>query len=315
MNGALLVHKPQGITSFGVIEQLQRKLMADQQIKKKDLPKLGHGGTLDPFATGLLIVLVGKAVKLARYFLGSTKTYEGSICFGRMTSTGDPTSPVTESCEHIPTSLTELQKAAHAFTLTPYLQIPPMYSAKKREGKKLYELARAGIEVDREPKECQIDDFKIFDYEAPRVHFEVKCSSGTYVRTLAQDLARTLGTLGLLETLHRSASGAYSIESALTLEAILNSPQPWKELPCWVPFNALLKGYPSSEATQEEAQALIQGKQHFLAPILKRAQDQAPAQAAQSSKKEEWMTIYCQGSLVAISKRENGIWELERVFT
>src|SRR5262245_16579515 len=150
MNGALLIHKEAGISSFGVIERLQKHLLNSvdgPRPKRKDLPKLGHGGTLDPFATGLLIVLVGRAVKLARYFLGAPKSYEGVIQFGKTTVPGDPTAPISETSETIPQTHEEIREIAHRLTLQPYLQTPPMHSAKKRNGKPLYELARAGIEV------------------------------------------------------------------------------------------------------------------------------------------------------------------------
>src|SRR5690348_4657881 len=139
MNGAFLVHKGQGISSFGVIEKIQRFLIEKLQVKKRDLPKMGHGGTLDPFATGLLVVLVGRGVKLARYFLGSHKVYEGVIHFGKTTIPGDPTDPISETSSVIPT-LKQIQVLAHQLTLQPYLQTPPMHSAKKQNGKPLYEL-------------------------------------------------------------------------------------------------------------------------------------------------------------------------------
>src|SRR4051794_18927634 len=124
MNGALLINKHEGITSFGIIELLRREL-AEQGLKKRDFPKLGHGGTLDPFATGLLVILVGKSVKLARYFLGATKSYEGVIRFGETTIPGDPTAPISETSSTIPSSLDELRSLAQRLTLQPYQQTPP----------------------------------------------------------------------------------------------------------------------------------------------------------------------------------------------
>src|SRR5688500_7150860 len=129
MNGALLINKPAGITSFGVIEALQTALMRSMGIRKRDLPKLGHGGTLDPFATGLLVVCVGNAVKLARYFLDSHKGYRGIIRFGETTIPGDPTEPVSERSEILPAGIDELRELALRFADQPYLQTPPMHSA------------------------------------------------------------------------------------------------------------------------------------------------------------------------------------------
>ncbi|OFZ00290.1 MAG: hypothetical protein A2Z97_15950, partial [Bdellovibrionales bacterium GWB1_52_6] len=173
LNGALLIHKHAGITSFGIIEQLQHQLRNTYQLKRRDLPKIGHGGTLDPFATGLLVVCVGRAVKLAQYFLGSTKTYEGSFRFGETTVPGDPTAPVSETSTVFPEGLTQLKELARRMTLQPYLQIPPMHSAKKKDGKPLYELARAGLEVEREPKLCSLYEFDILGYEKPYATFHI----------------------------------------------------------------------------------------------------------------------------------------------
>jgi tRNA pseudouridine55 synthase len=314
MNGALLVNKHPEISSFGVIELLQKQLRDQSSLKKKELPKLGHGGTLDPFATGLLIVLVGRAVKLARYFLGSTKCYQGVIRFGETTIPGDPTEAVTEISAHIPQSLEELQSMAHSLTQQPYPQTPPMHSAKKRNGKPLYELARAGIEVEREPKICHLYQFEIQDYQPPRAQFMLKCSSGTYVRTLSQDYAKRLGSVALLESLHRIGSGIFQIQDAWSVEAIqkacLEGGQTWNELPCWIDFNDLLKGYDRAEATEEDQLALYQGKQNVLFNILKNVQPASP----RSSEKDDCVAIYCKGALIGIARREQGVWGIERVF-
>lgn len=137
LNGALLIDKHAGVSSFGMIEELQRELLrldssVQSGLRKRDLPKMGHGGTLDPFATGLLLVCVGRAVKLARYFLGSGKTYEGIIRFGETTVSGDPTNEITERSDKIPASIEEIRAHALRFTEEPYSQTPPMHSAKKK---------------------------------------------------------------------------------------------------------------------------------------------------------------------------------------
>lgn len=324
-NGMLLLNKPAGVSSFGVIEALQRELLekskrespTGQGIKKRDLPKMGHGGTLDPFATGLLLVCVGRGVKLSRYFLGSNKTYEGTIRLGETTIPGDPTDPISERSDHLPSSLEEIQAAAHKFTLQPYSQTPPMHSAKKKGGKPLYELARQGIEIEREAKVCQIYSFEIFNYENRRANFRVVCSSGTYIRTLSQDLGKLLGTVAMLDSLHRSGSGIFNESRSMTLAEILEATRQGKnfdEISCWVPFDQMLGGYITAEATRDEALALMQGKQAVLFNILKRAQ----APQDELSKKAidpEHIVIRCAESLVAVASKSNGIWGLERVFT
>ena len=313
MNGAFLVHKGQGISSFGVIEKIQRHFIEKCRLKKRDLPKMGHGGTLDPFATGLLVVLVGRGVKLARYFLGSTKVYEGVIHFGKTTIPGDPTDPISETSTVLPESLEQIQSLAHRLTLQPYLQTPPMHSAKKQNGKPLYELARAGIEVERQPKLCQLYRFDILSYESPRASFRLSCSSGTYVRTLSQDMGRMLGTVAFLDSLHRAASGIFDIANAWTLEQILEidpAQTPMEQLPCWIPFDQLLDGYYRAQATQDERLALFQGKQNVLFNILKRID--APSRPGLHD--QDSVAIYCSNELIAVARKDNDLWGIERVF-
>ena len=307
MNGALLISKHSGVSSFGVIEALQRDLKKRTGISKRhDLPKMGHGGTLDPFATGLLVVLIGRGVKLAQYFLGSIKAYEGVMKFGETTLPGDLTDPISERTSSLPQTLEEIQQAAHSFTLKPYPQIPPMHSAKKLEGKPLYELARAGIEVERKPKLCKIYQFEISSYEEAHAHYQVQCSAGTYIRTLAQDLAKNLNSLAYLKTLHRTRSGGFSVQQAWSMDQITRTEKPWDQLPCWIPFDQLLDHFPRVLATEHEAQCLIHGKQHVLETLIQRAGD---LQAI------PYLAIYREGSLVAIARKEEPSWRIDRVFT
>ena len=308
MNGALLISKHSGVSSFGIIEALQRELKKKTGISKRhELPKMGHGGTLDPFATGLLIVLIGRGVKLAQYFLGSIKAYEGVMKFGETTISGDHTDPISETTSCIPEGLEEIQKAAHAFTLSPYSQIPPMHSAKKQGGKPLYELARAGLEVERKPKICKIDQFEISSYDLTpaQAYYRVQCSAGTYIRTLAQDLAKNLHSLAYLKSLHRTRSGGFYVDQAWSMDQISASESSWDQLPCWVPFDGLLNHFPHVMATEFETQCLIQGKQHVLDGIIARAE---AIQAA------PYLAIYREERLMAIARRESTSWRIDRVF-
>ena len=317
-DGALLINKPAGISSFGVIEELRIQLK-NAGFKRSEWPTLGHGGTLDPFATGLLVVLVGEASKLARYFLGANKGYEGTFRFGETTVPGDPTSDVVERSDVQPESLAFLQEMARKFSAQPYLQVPPMHSAKKKDGKPLYELARAGIEVEREPVLCQIHQFDISTYDSPRSKFNVLCNSGTYIRTLAQDFSRFVGTVGLLESLNRTRSGSFQGSDAWTLEEVTKATkddQNWHELPCWIPFDQLLKGYDSCEATAEEASALANGRQNVLFNLIRRAQ---PGVSPVSSipaypHRENCLAIYHTHRLIAVARNEENKWQLDRVF-
>ncbi len=313
MNGALLINKHEGVSSFGMIELLQRQWMETSGCKKRDVPKMGHGGTLDPFATGLLLVLVGRAVKLARYFLGAHKVYEGVIRFGETTVPGDPTEAISETSLIIPESLCAIQAMAQKMTAQPYLQTPPMHSAKKKNGKPLYELARAGIEVERDAKLCHLYDLQFLDYSPPKSRFRVKCSSGTYIRTLTQDFARLFGSVALLENLNRTSSGVFGIEKAWSTERIFEaskSGKRWDELNCWIPFDELLGGYSRAQASPEERLCLSQGKQAVLLNILR-----STASPDQKSTEEgDCVAIYSEKSLVAIARKEQGVWGIERVF-
>ena len=303
MDGAILLNKPEGITSFGALEDLQRGLRAKTGLKRKELPSMGHGGTLDPFATGLLFVCVGRGVKLARYLLGSRKTYEATLLFGQSTVPGDPTSPVTETSAVIPASLDELRRVAHGLTLQPYLQMPPMHSAKKIAGKPLYELAHQGIDVARDAVQVQLYEFEILSYSAPRAQIRVSCSSGTYIRTLAQDFGRLLGTVAMLETLNRVGSGSFQLDRACTLEEVAATAE-WNTLRCWVPFDQILSGYPRIQITAEETQALVHGKQEILPIIMAKLADPAA----------ECVAVYFETKLTAVMRKNSGVWGIERVF-
>lgn len=207
----------------------------------------------------------------------------------------------------IPGTLEAVQTEAIKFTLSPYPQIPPMHSAKKKDGKALYELAREGIEIEREPRICQIYSFEILSYVAPCASFRVSCSSGTYIRTLSQDLGRQMGSVAMLDSLHRTASGALNITRAMSVADILNSKTPWNQLPCWLPVSRLLDGYDRAEATRAEALCLLQGKQNILKNILSRTQKKTPEGSP-------YIAIFTEERLVAVACLTDGIWGLERVF-
>jgi tRNA pseudouridine55 synthase len=272
---------------------------------------MGHGGTLDPFATGLLLVCIGRGVKLARYFLGSDKEYVGDIRFGQTTVPGDPTAPISETSSHLPESIESIREMTQTFTRQPYLQTPPMFSAKKRDGKPLYELARLGIEVERKVKSCTIYQFDIPAYEKPVATFKVRCSSGTYIRTLSQDFGQKLGTVAMLDSLRRTSSGAFQIQNATTLEELAQD----SSLGCdptlskaWIPFDELPKGFGDvfdrAEATALEATHLIQGQQGVLPQILER-----------SDKIKDCVAIFSDSRFIAVARKEGELWGIERVFT
>jgi len=210
MDGFLLINKPKGWTSHDVVHKVQKKL---------NVEKIGHTGTLDPFASGLLILCLGKATKLARLFSNLDKVYEGKIVFGRHYDTYDTTGKVIYEKES-QLDVQSLQQAISSLNGT-YNQVPPMYSAIKVDGRKLYDMARKGIEIDRESRSVTIYDFHMIDgFENNQFQFYARVSKGTYIRSLAVDLAEKLGTYGALDALNRISVGQYDLSDAKKIEEI-----------------------------------------------------------------------------------------------
>jgi tRNA pseudouridine55 synthase len=208
--GILLVDKPAGITSHDVVDRVRRLYQTR---------RVGHAGTLDPMATGLLIILVGKATKASQYLMSQEKEYLGEVTLGITTDTQDAEGETLET-RPVP-ALTEKQIGDTLQSmLGDQYQTPPMHSAKKIGGKKLYELARKGLEVEREPRFIRINLFQLNTWQSPRFTFRVQCTKGTYVRTLAYDLGQKFGCGAHLSMLRRTASGELSIEKAHTLDAL-----------------------------------------------------------------------------------------------
>src|SRR5882672_4272678 len=178
LDGAILIDKPVGPTSHDVVDAIRRRF----QIKK-----VGHCGTLDPNATGLLIIVLGRGTKLSEKLMGDDKVYEGTIKFGETTDSYDADGELVTSLPVLPMTLDELNKATGTF-IGDQMQVPPMVSAIKKNGVPLYKLARKGIEVEREPRLIHIYNFRFTDYAEPLAQFRVACTKGTYIRSMAHDL-------------------------------------------------------------------------------------------------------------------------------
>lgn len=211
LDGAILIDKPSGPTSHDVVDAIRRRF----QIKK-----VGHCGTLDPNATGLLIIVLGRGTKLSERLMGDDKVYEGTIKFGETTDSYDSDGELTGSLPVMPMTLDELNNEAAKY-IGDLMQVPPMVSAIKRAGVPLYKLARQGIEVEREPRLVHIYNYRFTEYTEPFGKFRVACTKGTYVRSLAHDLGQKLGCGAHLTTLRRSASGKFDVADALALDAVL----------------------------------------------------------------------------------------------
>ena len=211
----LNLHKPVGWTSFDVVKKVR------SVIKEK---KVGHGGTLDPFAEGVLIIGTGKDTKKLTSITGADKTYKARICLGEITDTLDTEGQVIEAKPVPEINTDDIHKVLDSFLGTS-CQIPPMFSAKKVNGQRLYKLARKNIEVKRDPVQINIKSIGLLDYLDHSLSFSVTCSKGTYIRVLGKDIAEKLGTVGYLKSLVRTQVGPYSIDDSKTIEEFQAS---WK---------------------------------------------------------------------------------------
>jgi tRNA pseudouridine55 synthase len=250
VDGVLLLDKPVGLSSNDALIKAKRVLNAK---------KAGHTGTLDPFATGLLPLCFGEATKFSQDLLEADKTYEATVHLGIMTTTGDTEGEVIE--ERAVDATPALVEAALGRFRGPIMQVPPMYSALKRDGKALYEYAREGITLEREARPVTIHALELIDYAAPFLKIRVTCSKGTYVRVLGEDIGAALGCGAHLKALRRTAVGALTAEHMITLDALQAHPDPLSLL---APVDALLSSFPALELTAELAKRFLQGQRLAL---------------------------------------------------
>ena len=285
--GFLNIDKPAGMTSHDVVALLRRELR---------LRKLGHAGTLDPLATGVLVLCVGPATRLSEYAMRSVKCYRATVLAGVSTDTYDTEGQVLE--ERSASSLTRAQvEAALARFCGEIEQLPPMYSAVKLGGRKLYELARAGQTVERKPRRVCVQELRLVDWSPPQFTLELTCSAGTYVRSLAHDLGHALGTGAHLTALTRRASGIFRLEDAHTPEQVLAAPE-WQRL-----LVAPGKALPHLPPFQTDPAACAQLLQGRAVPRGASDPDNVLAQAQTP-----------EGALLAIVERDGVQWRPRKVF-
>lgn len=235
MTGILIVDKPTDWTSQDVASKL-RGVYHERRV--------GHGGTLDPMATGVLPIFLGRATRAVSFFESAEKEYVAGIRFGLVTDTQDTTGSTLE--EH-PVHLTEEQvREALASMVGPQAQIPPMYSAVKIGGKKLYELARAGKEVERKARNIELMELELLSFDGETAEFRVRCSKGTYVRTICHDLGQKLGCGGCMCSLRRTKAGVYDIAQAYTMEQILDGTAKI------LPVDSMFSNHPAITLTQKQ---------------------------------------------------------------
>ena len=238
MNGIVIVDKPQGWTSQDVTARLRRVF---------NTRRIGHGGTLDPMATGVLPVFVGRATRGVEFFEHAEKTYEAVIRLGLVTDTQDISGAVLEERE-VSLSEEEFLGILQQFR-GEIMQIPPMYSALKVNGQKLCDLARKGQEVERKPRPITVYQLDAADFDGLTARLTVRCSKGTYIRTLCHDIGQALGCGGCMQALRRISAGAYTIEEAVPLQELLETAEPEKYL---CPVDSMFRAFPALTLTAKQ---------------------------------------------------------------
>lgn len=300
MNGLLIIDKPQGITSFDVVRRLRRICKTR---------RVGHAGTLDPLATGVLPVAVGDATRILQFIMEGDKTYRATLRLGEITDTQDAEGEVLERRPLAGVTEENVRKACRSLLGT-IRQIPPMYSAIKKDGVPLHRLARQGIEVERKARPIEILRLEILEVDLPHVTFEVDCSKGTYVRTLCHDLGLALGCGAHLTALRRTRNGAFGEAESVTLEDLESGQASGAAVKLLPPAEAL-RGFPALEVADEAAVRLKDG----VPP------SQSSVSGTLPDVEGEGVILLHDGALLAVAryvpsrvKEKRGDFELLRVF-
>ncbi|PLY13613.1 MAG: tRNA pseudouridine(55) synthase TruB [Sedimenticola sp.] len=252
VHGILLLDKPLGITSNGALQRVKHIFYAK---------KAGHTGSLDPLATGLLPICFGAATKISAFLLDADKRYWVRVKLGETTTTADAEGDILETRSVDGISQADVEAVLKRF-VGDILQIPPMYSALKHQGKRLYELARDGVEVERKPRPVTIHEIKLLSFDLPEFELEVSCTKGTYVRTLAEDIGAALGCGAHVSALRRSGVGAYSAEQLITLDRLEEmADHDYAELDALLlPLDSALQNWPAVNLNGDMTYYLRQGQ-------------------------------------------------------
>ena len=250
MNGIVIVDKPAGWTSQDVTAKLRGVFKTRRS---------GHGGTLDPMATGVLPVFVGRATRAVEFFEHAEKIYETVLRLGMTTDTEDITGTVLSEQDAFVTG--EMVEAVLAKFRGEILQVPPMYSAIKVNGQKLYDLARKGKEVERQPRPVTIYELTLLGMDADGIHLRVHCSKGTYIRTLCKDIGQALGCGGCMASLRRVSAGAYTQQAAVPLDTLIKTEKPEQYL---LPVDSMFSEYPAVTLSQKQELRCRNGNQFSI---------------------------------------------------
>lgn len=295
LHGILNVYKEKGYTSHDVVAKL-RGIVGQK--------KIGHTGTLDPDAEGVLPVCLGKATKVCDLLTDKDKTYRAVLLLGKTTDTQDLTGEVLNESDTYFLNEKEVETAIQGF-VGEYRQIPPMYSALKVNGKKLYELAREGKVIERKARTVYIREIRILSIELPRVTMEVTCSKGTYIRTLCQDIGEKLGVGGCMESLLRTQVGRFSLEDSKTLQNIQELKENGSLEQILIPVDSLFEDYRRVQVDKKQEPLLYNGNMFYM-----EGQKDVPYD-------EEMVRVYdCDGKFVAIYRynAENNQYKIVKMF-
>lgn len=254
VSGVLLLNKSAGISSHTALAKAKHLFMS----KNHDSKKAGHTGTLDPMATGLLPICFGEATKFSSFGLDANKGYTATITLGISTDTGDKEGQVLAKKEIVAFSQADLEVLSGQL-LGKQMQIPPMYSALKKDGKKLYEYARMGVEVEREARPIEIGQLSLQKLSCNEIQLVVCCSKGTYVRVLGETIAEKLGTVGHLSALHRTMTGGFNINQAIGLDELERLPFD-ERFACLLPVDVLMNHLPKFELDEQESHRIKMGQ-------------------------------------------------------
>ena len=302
LTGILNVDKPPGITSHDVVDAIRR--VSGQR-------RVGHAGTLDPMATGVLLVCLGQATRVAEYLMGGRKQYRASVVLGSTTDTYDAEGEVTSSGGRTDFEQAEIE-AALAGLVGRIEQVPPVYSALKQGGEPLHKRVRRGEQVEVQPRPVEIDEIRLLDWQAPVLILEITCSPGTYVRSLAHDLGQRLGSGAYLGSLVRLASGRFTLEDATSLERLEEAFQHGQEEQFLLPLDEALLDWPAIVVDSDEKQRLVQG-QAIAAGAAAGGRVPDPTEP----ESERWARVYSSdGDFLAIVayERDAGRWRPKKVF-
>lgn len=285
-SGFLNINKPPGMTSHDVVARIRRGLK---------LKKVGHAGTLDPMATGVLVICIGSATRLSEYAMQSTKHYRATVRLGVATDTYDAEGEIVAKHDASHITRDEVERVLRKFC-GEIDQLPPMYSAIKQGGRKLYELARAGKTVERIARAVTVHELVLINWSPPEFVLDITCSAGTYVRSLAYDIGQVLGVGAHLSGLVRTASGAFTLENAIELEPLLSDTDWSRHL---LPPDTPLETWPVVKLTSDDAVAITQGRK---------------VDGAQTPDDTLARGYTTDGVFLAVLRAEGGFWRPYKVF-